>query len=442
MKMLSSTLLVLWTICTLGQGNLSLKPSDDRLRFGLNQDASHWIAFHTYAQLWARINENNPGSLLSEEPQEHTLDLSLRRFRLGFQAQLSDALRVYVQLGINNLNYLSPRGTSLDLLDAYAEYYFSEVISIGAGKTAWTGLSRFSAPNTSKLLGYDLLSLALPTADETDDLIRKLSIYAKGKLGKLDYRIVASKPFLPSKRNGFDGELIEGISKFQDKSNTLVYSAYVKWEFWDAEPNDIPFSNGSYLGKRKVLNIGIGHEYHGQALASMEDGAQRLHDMNLWAIDVFLDRPINRRNNTVFTAYAGYFNYGFGPNYLRNTGINNPIIDIDEPSASFNGPGNAYPVIGTGDSYFIQLGYAFPHMGATKNYGQLQPYVSVQYSDFERLKDPVLCYDLGLNWLLKGHLSKFSVNFQSRPIFTRDNEDIRYADRKWCVIAQYIIRLQ
>lgn len=434
--------LLLITAKLSGQTTQTIESETRTLQFDLKDDKTRWFAFHTYAQLWTRLNDNNPGSLVSEELQDRTFDISVRRFRLGFQAQLSERLLIYSQLGINNLNYLSPRGTSLDLLDAYAEYSFSRSISIGAGKTAWTGLSRYSAPNTSKLLSYDLVLLALPTDDETDDLIRKLSIYAKGKLGQLDYRLVASKPFSSGNSPNFDGELTENVAKFNDKSNEGVYSSYLKWEFLDAEPNDIPFSDGTYLGKKNVLSIGIGAEFQNDALSSLQSGREQDHDMMLWAVDIFLDKPIDTKKNTVLTAYLGYYNYDFGPNYIRNTGANNPIKEVDANLASFNGPGNAFPVVGTGSSFFGQAGYLFPKMGNSEDRGQLQPYVSLQYSNFERLKNPMFYYDIGINWLLKGHLSKFSLNLQNRPIFQSTAQGLEPNDRNWSAVLQYIIRLE
>ena len=412
------------------------------LRWNLNENGSHWLAFHTYAQFWMRGTENNPGSIISEEPQSSTFDISIRRFRLGIQAQLTEKLFVYSQIGINNLNYLSPRGTSTDLLDAYAEYALSRELEFGAGKTAWSGLSRYSAPNTSKLLSHDIVLLALPTSDETDDLIRKLSVYAKGKLGALDYRIVYSKPFSPRNSPNFDPELIENRSKFTDKSLGNIYSAYFKWAFLDSESNKIPFSDGTYLGKKTVLNLGIGAEFQNKALASLQNGEIQFHDMSLWAADVFLDLPMNQNKTTVLTSYIGFFNYDFGPNYIRNAGVNNPIVSINPDQVSFNGPGNAYPAVGTGNSLYAQIGYLFPYIGKTQKYGRLQPFMSYQYSDFEILSDPMTTYDFGINWYLKGHLSKFTLNAQSRPIYQETSEGIFREDRKWSAILQYIIRLE
>lgn len=412
------------------------------LKWSLNEKNTRWIGLHTYLQLWARVNENNPGSIISEEIQNTTTDISIRRFRLAVQSQITEKLFAYTQLGINNLNYLSPRGTSLDLLDAYIEYDLFPQLSIGAGKTAWTGLSRYSAPNTSKLLSYDLLFLALPTNDETNDLIRKLSLYTKGKLGKLDYRLVVSKPFSARNSEDFDETPQEHIAKFTDQGSGGSYSGYVKWEFKDRESNKIPFSDGTYLGKKSVLNVGAGIEYQPDALWYLENGEVTFSDMKLWAIDFFLDQPINPKKNTVLTFYTGYFNYDFGPNYLKNIGANNPATSLDPIESSFNGPGNAFPAVGTGDSFFVQAGYLFSYMGKPDKKSQLQSYFSIQYSDFEQLEDPMIYYDLGLNWLFNGHLSKLSLNFQNRPVFTETINGIEFDDRKWMAILQYIIRLE
>ena len=91
------------------------------------------------------------------------------------------------------------------------------------------------------------------------------------------------------------------------------------------------------------MSIGIGMEYQSDALWYLQGGDTTFNDMVLWAVDFFLDKPLNHRQKTAVTFYAGYFNYDFGPNYIRNTGVNNPANGVDPSAASFNGPGNAFP---------------------------------------------------------------------------------------------------
>ncbi len=411
------------------------------LQVALNSDSSRWLRFHTYAQLWARFNENNPGTTISGVNQNTTTDLSIRRFRLGMQGLLTERLYGYLQLGINNLNYLSPRGTSLDLLDAYAEFRPSKAFHLGGGKTAWSGLSRYSAPNTSKLLTYDLSFLPLPTNNELNDLIRKLSLFAKGQLGQFDYRVVVSKPFSALNSDDFDPIPAENLAKLTDQGSGALYSAYFKWAFHDSESNQIPFSDGTYLGKKSVMNIGIGFEYESNVTWYLAQGDTLFNDLLLWSVDFFLDQPLNQAKNTALTFYAAYFNYDFGPNYLKNIGVNNPGNEGDLSATAFNGPGNAYPVVGTGNSVLFQTGWLLPKMGPEKTW-QLQPYTSIQYSDFQRLKNPMVVYNIGVNWYLRGHLSKLALNLENRPIFANGLDQLEETDRKSMIILQYLMRLE
>ena len=145
---------------------------------------------------------------------------------------------------------------------------------------------------------------------------------------------------------------------------------------------------------------------------------------------------------TAVTAYAAFYPYQFGPNYLRPLGANNPADGVDRDLASFNGRGNIFPASGTGNTFLFQLGYLFPAMGQEGKKGQLQPYTMMQYSRFERLADPMLYYDIGLNWYLKGHTTKFSLNVQNRPIFFERMDGIRQEDRKLMVVLQFQVRFE
>lgn len=411
------------------------------LRIYWGDDKKQWLQFSTYVQLWGRVNQNNPGSTVNDVVQSVTTDISIRRFRWGLSAAPWEKTFVFFQLGVNNLNYLSPRGTSVDLLDAYVQYDFSKFFGVGGGKSAWNGLSRFTSPSSSKLMGYDLNFVALPTLDSTDDLIRKLSLYAKGKVGAIDYRLVLAKPLSVQNSRSFNPEPVENLAQFTDNRPNLQYSGYVKYEFWDVESNLTPFHTGTYLGNKKILNLGVGFTLQANALWSLENGEERYHEMKLFATDVFLDFPLDSDRKRAVTAYLGYFNFNFGPNYIRLLGANNPANSVQTELASFNGRGNTFPVSGTGEAVLGQLGYLFGKMGRKRNMGRLQPYISGQYSDFEVLAEPIFQYDLGINWYFNGHLSKLTCNAQHRPILFDLEDGIKRNSHKWMFVLQYQFRL-
>ncbi|HEY1039505.1 MAG TPA: hypothetical protein VGF30_08885, partial [Bacteroidia bacterium] len=86
-----------------------------------------------------------------------------------------------------------------------------------------------------------------------------------------------------------------------------------------------------------------------------------------------------------------------------------------------------------------QAAYLFKH-DLLKKEGTLQPYVSGSYANFKKLKDPVLIYDIGINWIQDGQNSKISLDYQSRPIFnTNSNGDIHETKsaRRGTVVLQY-----
>jgi len=67
------------------------------------------------------------------------------------------------------------------------------------------------------------------------------------------------------------------------------------------------------------------------------------------------------------------------------------------------------------------------------------PAFGFQYSQFDRLADPMITYDLGLSLLLKGHASKFVFNAQSRPVYSMQANELRVADRKMMFVLMYHI---
>lgn len=71
------------------------------------------------------------------------------------------------------------------------------------------------------------------------------------------------------------------------------------------------------------------------------------------------------------SAYAGYYNYQFGPNYIRNIGIMN--IASSDPNFVGNkaiaGPGNLQPTIGTGNIIYAQAGLLLPSQAENQKSG-------------------------------------------------------------------------
>jgi len=401
----------------------------------MNEDKTHYIKFGGYGQFWTRYTDLNPGSKIDESIVKKTSDLSLRRFRMKMTIVPLDKFSIVLQGGTTNLSNLSNQESSFDLLDAYGEYQYKTYFSFGAGRSSWKGLTRFASGPSSTLL-YDVPFLTLGNVNRTDLTLRNLNIYAKGQFSKLDYRLIIAKPYIAS--TAAPGEQISVFNNLAVKPN---YSGYVKWQFFEKESNAGSTSSGSYLGKKKVLALGFGAEYQKNVLWNLNNQDTVLNSLKLFSADVFFDTPVNLNKGTSFNIYAAAFLHDYGPNYIRNLGINTMANGSDNQTASFNGSGNAYPVVGTGKSFILQTGYTLPYFNQQKKTTRLMPAVAFQYSDFDRLDQPMFTYDLGLTLLLKDHASKLIFNAQSRPIYTNQNSDLKVSERKMMYVLMYHISI-
>ena len=461
--------------------------SRDNFKFNLNEDGSHYVRLNFIGQLWLRDNWNNPGSALynagttsgaltatNGRLATQTYDVGLRRARVSISSQLSDRVFIYGQMASDGVSSLTGgRSLPLSFIDLFLDYkLLGNYLSVGGGLIGWDGLSRFSNAATTTILGLDAPLYQQATASITDQQARTPGIYAKGKLGKLDYRVAVNIPYPTTASTAITQSITVATATANPQFNAPQFApnrvqaqlqGYFMYQFLDQESNLIANTVGSYLGQKRVFNIGAGFRYQQSAMwkgdyneGITSKGTQTLTikdttrtDMFLWSVDLFYDTPINKDKGTALTFYAAYTNYNFGQNYIRNNSGFNPVnasaatnsnTNFNPNLTSSSGSGNQYPMVGTGSTYYAQAGYLLPKF---KNGTQFQPYGEFLYANYTALKDPVIVWDLGLNYLIKGHNSKFSLDYQSRPIFnysTTDNQihEVKSA-RRGCIVLQYQI---
>ena len=413
------------------------------LTLKLNDDGSKYVRFIMWHQFWATATQNNPdtrdiqGNLVDGSDNADkgwSTDLALRRSRFLAYAQISPRAMILTHWGINNQSFIggatAPNGPNtaagtagapfnqgkkpqLFIHDAWTEYEVKkDKLYLGAGLIYWNGISRLTSNSTLNFMTLDAPIFNWPTIETTDQFARQFGFYAKGQLGRLDYRLSLNKPFatgstpLAVAKNGVAVNVV---------NENWATAGYVNWMFWDKESNKLPFYVGSYLGAKKVLNLGVGFYNHpGASLYKTAEARDSVYQSNTAiGADVFLDMPINKAKGTALSVLATYYNYNFGKNYIRNLGILN-LHSSGATANSWAGAGNAQPTIGTGGIFYVQAGYQLPKL---KNGTAFMPYVTLTHKDFERLADPSTQYGLGLNYFVTGHNAKITLEYQTRPIY-------------------------
>tara|TARA_Y100000782_G_scaffold115359_1_gene157244 strand:+ start:1109 stop:2431 length:1323 start_codon:yes stop_codon:yes gene_type:complete len=394
------------------------------LKVTLNESGSKYFRLITWHQVWTRYNENNTGSMRNNESQSETFDIGLRRSRLLMYAQLNERMLVLTHFGINNQNavsggYLGTDGKKPQLYmhDAWVDFtIFKKYLHVGAGLHYWNGLSRLSNASTLNLLTIDAPIFNWATIEATDQFARHIGIFAKGKLGKLDYRVAVDEPFATNTSEA----IAVDVANYNPRNNSKIFTGYFMYQFLDQESNLLPYAVGTYLGTKKVFNIGAGFHYNNDGMWYAEtNGDTTTTDIMLFSADVNLDIPLNAEKGDAITAYAAYYNFDFGPNNIRNIGILNP----SDGGGALRG--NALPVVGTGSVVYGQVGYLFPKFSEKV---RIQPYGAYSYGDFEGVVDSngdkvgVHNMDFGANFYLEGHHSKITLNYRPRPDFTNPDD--------------------
>lgn len=414
------------------------------------QDSSINIRFLALSQFWTRYGMANPGTMYRGEKANTISDLLIRRLSLitAFEITQKILLLTNVNAGINAGS--QPGNLSLSLMDAHGEYYLSNHVAIGAGLHLWNGFSRLSMVNVGTLTNLDVPRFQAPYFQQLDLLGRTLGMFAHGRVKRLDYRVSVNEPFVPvinnyapNSGNGSPsmtgsgeqaGYSQPGVAYFNQRATTKLFTGYFKWQFWGKEFNRIPFENGDYIGRKNILNLGLGFAYRKNGMVSADVIAPKnadsavsatnpvivkkvsKHDITCLSADLFLSVSL-RRHGAAFNLYGGYFLTSLGPNYYSVSMTAMSATQAAAGSGNISGGGLGVPAAGTGSSWYLLAGYVFPGR-AVRTAGHLGIFGSVQYSRFEALADRISILESGLNWFLDGHGLKATLQYRNRPVFT------------------------
>ncbi len=354
----------------------------------LDEDGKKYIRFITWHQMWLQ------GASEQKGPK-----FQIRRSRFLAYAQISPRFLLLTHFGLNSLgasqltanpNSQSNNQRSLIFLhDAWAEFaVVQKKFHVGSGLHYWNGISRLSNQSTLNMMTMDnpggqggaAVSDArlFPWSNITtsDQFARHLGIYAKGTLGKFQYRVSANNA-----RNNI-GELGSTPTFQVDNSvgtGTWNYAGYFKYDIFDQESDKLPYFVGTYLGKKKVLSLGAGFHHHPDALAvnTLDNRESVTH----FAVDAFYDAPLSEK--LAISALGAYYNYSYG--------------DTDGFST-----GGLVPA--SGNILHGQVGLLFQDL-------KLMPYVKYNTQSLDHTPNNANEFGIGLNYFINGHFAKITAEF-------------------------------
>lgn len=425
------------------------------LKIKLNSKGDQWIKLGISSQIWLRSIENNPGTSVNGVPQEQTYDAGIRRMRLIIQSQVTPFYSVFLQMGINNQNFISGggSGTGNNGAGKKAPFFFHDAYNelaiiprnnfqtgkpnknnlyLGAGLHSWNGVSRLTNASTTKMLAGDIPIFNFPSIEIADQFSRQLGVFVHGEFDRLNYRFSVNKPFATNIKPAVGGPAVDN-----NQSGKLSYSGYAFYQFFGKETTVTSFLPGNILAARKVLNIGTGFYTSKDATQTQpSENVFESHPANIFGADVYSEIPLGNKNKEMgLTLYSVFYNYNYGPNYLRMSGLLNP--GAPDPSftgqRALEGAGNNRVLMGTGNIWFSQVGFVIPKFSTIL---KIQPFFNYALKNMKALNQSGSYYDIGTNFYLYGQNARIVVQYSSRPLY--DIADKTVFDRK----GEFLLSLQ
>ena len=371
------------------------------LKIKFDEDGKKYLRLISWAQVQATFNGDVPDNASKTS-------FNLRRARVLMFSQITPKFLILTHFGLNSLsaqnltanpNSQQNNRSDIFLHGAWGEYMLKDKeLYVGAGLHYWNGISRLSSQSTLNFMTMDNPGSGLadarlfPWANITtsDQFARSMGFYAKGTVGIFAYRASVNN----SRRNV--GTLSANAPSFQVLGNGKDWNVqgYASVNLLDAESNKLPYFVGTYMGKKRVLNIGAGFHYQPNAIKTGTETASSTtfsseEALSRFAADIFYDSPVGE-SGAAINAYGAYYHNQYGSNDTFSSGG---------------------LVAGSGDIYYGQVGFLLSNK--TKSGNQFMPYATYSVQNIKNT--PNLSNDLGLgiNWFIKGHNAKITYEYNS-----------------------------
>ncbi|MCK5781441.1 MAG: hypothetical protein KAH10_02550 [Flavobacteriales bacterium] len=409
--------------------------------FNVTESGSSSIKIGMGIHFWFREMQMNPGTIerSSLSPISHYSDIALRRMRMSFRMNIEGRHFLYAQFGLTSESNYNTLNSGMFFHDLWYKVKIAPKTYLGAGMHMWNGLSRLSNVTYATQMTLDNPGVNFPNVNVSDDFVRQYGVFFQGQLGKIDYQFSWNQPLMPTNSSKIfnDKEIEEngnvGVAYNRYHSN-FSYKGYMAYSFLNHEKAEItPFKRMTYYGKSgRFLDLGAGFQFVSNA-SSAFDGEKIVHyNQTGLSVDIWYEEPL--ANESVLNIYTAYYNYGYGPNYLKISSVMGGFASPDpNKETAAQGSGIEQYIIGTGDILYFSISYVLP----TTIYDskkKIMPFAAVYYKDFEGLNEASFQTDFGIQYLVLSNNVKISAQYSFRPVYKESTLEVD--EHKGALIVQ------
>lgn len=346
-----------------------------------------WLAFTYEMQLFLQYRDQGTGL----DRDDSTTDIFFRRNRLGLRGQVTDNYGFLLQIehqGDRTIDDIEVRDEPIDrftVLDAFLIAKFDNAFQVRAGLYKDALVREHNEACFFPLSVDRSLFVYTPIRRESRDF----GVLLWGNLAddRIQYKLAATK----------------GLDSRDAPESSLRYTARVHLTL--LEPENLPIYFGTYLGKKKVLTVGAGVQYEPDAVFGNVAAGTFPKDYMAWTYDVFFEYPTESAGT--FTASAAFLQIDFDDAYKGG--------DPDPFAVGIHGEKNGW---------YAKAGYLLPNKVGPGNVQFFGRYEQWNFAELRGITDQdINWYAFGLNYLLKGHDLRITLEYSMNDFDQEDSEN-------------------